>query len=252
MATLFDDFWRHPIGRAAEALRWVILIRLNNLLRTAKVRQLAPSIVPDQDVRGLDVSMNDVVLVKVFKAKQDLLRVGSDHIFVEIVALVVLLKATRRHVLEEDIEMLTVLVRAQILHNILVVQAVQELYFLLEGAYFALLCALTCSNFVDWHLLNGNLPPVRLINTLIYMSERAVADHFAELPLSYRKRFLLLLNERQRILMQIVLNLRRIEVAIFVVVALEVILVLLIICVGHLGLAERTRSPFLNVYLSLH
>ena len=251
MATLFDDFWRHPIGRAAEALRWVILIRFNNLLRTAKVRQLAPSIVSDQDIRGLDVSMNDVILVKVFKAKQDLLRICSDHSFIEIVALVVLLKATRRHVLEEDIEMLTVLMRAQILHNILVVQAVQELYFLFEGAYLALLCPLTCSNFVDWHLLNGNLPPVRLINTLIYMSERAVADHFAELPLSYRKR-LLLLFERQRILMQIVLNLCRIEVAIFVVVALEVILVLLIICVGHLGLAERTGCPFLNVYLPLH
>lgn len=82
-----------------------------------------------------------------------------------------LLKATCRHVFEEDIEMLTVLVRAQILHNILVVQAVQELDFLLEGAYFALLSPLICSNFVDWHLLNSNLPPVRLINTLIYMSK---------------------------------------------------------------------------------
>ena len=92
---------------------------------------------------------------------------------------------------------------------------------------------------------------MRLVYALVYMPKRAMANHLAQLPFSYRERFFLLL-ERLRILLQVVLDLGRAEVAIFVVVAFKVILILLVVRVRDLGLAERAYSLVLNVFLPLH
>lgn len=64
VAALLDDFRCHPIRGAAETLR-IVLILLHDLLRTAEVSQLAPSIASQEDVCSFDVPVNNVVVVEI-------------------------------------------------------------------------------------------------------------------------------------------------------------------------------------------
>lgn len=53
------------------------------------------------------------------------MRVVRDQVFIELVVFVMLLKTALRHVLEEHIEEVAILMSAQVLDNVFMLQAVQ-------------------------------------------------------------------------------------------------------------------------------
>lgn len=109
---------------------------------------------------------------------------------------------------------------------------------MLECADFTLLTPLVRADFASWHLLDCDLPPVLLVDAFKDVAEATVTYHFAKLPFCNRQR-LFLLFECQRVLLDVVLDLIRTEVAIFVV-ALEVVLKLLEVRLRDLRLVKRT------------
>ena len=85
-------------------------------------------------------------------------------------------------ILQEDVEVLTIVVRPQVRDDVLVLQTVQQLYLLLKCTYFPLLSALIVANFLNENLLDGDLTTMLLIYALVHIAERAMTDHFTSLP----------------------------------------------------------------------
>ena len=57
---------------------------------------------------------------------------------------------------------------------------------MLEGSYFALLSAFIITDLADRNLLDGNLPTVLHVDTLVDISERAMTNHLSKLPFGDR------------------------------------------------------------------
>ena len=82
---------------------------------------------------------------------------------------------------------------------------------MLEGSYFALLSAFIITDLADRNLLDGNLPTVLHVDTLVEITERAMTNHLAKLPFGDRQGLLRHGCNSLRILVHVVLRLLIVE-----------------------------------------
>ena len=102
VTSLFHHLRRHPIRRAAKALRSLLSL-LNDFFTAPEVGQLANSIISNEDIGGFDITVHYIVVVKVFEAEQNLLGVFRDDFFIDIELLIVCLERSVSHILEEHV-----------------------------------------------------------------------------------------------------------------------------------------------------
>ena len=91
MTSLLYHFWGHPIRRSSELIAG--LVRGRNFKRGTEIRQLAGPIIIDEDIRTLEISVNNPLRVKVRKPLENLKGVDLNELFIQCSEL-------REHVLE--------------------------------------------------------------------------------------------------------------------------------------------------------
>jgi hypothetical protein len=75
---------RHPENRPLHAHVLVVLVDIPTLLTRSKVRDLAESVLVDEDVVGLHVAVEDPERMEVLEAVEDLVREVLDDVFFEL------------------------------------------------------------------------------------------------------------------------------------------------------------------------
>ena len=80
MPSLLYHFWSHPIWRSSELIAG--LVRRRNFKRGTEIRQFAGPIVIDEDVRTLEISVDNPLRVKIRKALENLKGVDFDELFI--------------------------------------------------------------------------------------------------------------------------------------------------------------------------
>ena len=115
--------------------------------------------------------MDDVIVVQILKAKQDLLGVACHQVLGEIKPLVVRLKGALCNIFQKDVQMLFILVSSQVFDDVLVLKTVQKLNLLLKRPNFSLLSTLVSANFVNRHLLNSYLPSMLQVEAFIHIAK---------------------------------------------------------------------------------
>lgn len=73
MPTLFDNFGRHPIRCPTERLSCIL--SFDDLFGATEVGQFARAILLEENVRSLNVPMDDVVEMEILQTKENLLSV---------------------------------------------------------------------------------------------------------------------------------------------------------------------------------
>ena len=119
MTGLLDHLRCHPVWRTTETLRRCLCL-LNDLLTGAEICELACAIIPDQNVGCLNVTMYDIVVVEVFKAEQNLLRIRRHALLIDVKLFVVGFEGATSNVFKEDIQILAALVSSKEFDNVFV------------------------------------------------------------------------------------------------------------------------------------
>mmetsp|Transcript_121859 Transcript_121859/g.356152 ORF Transcript_121859/g.356152 Transcript_121859/m.356152 type:complete len:219 (+) Transcript_121859:395-1051(+) len=148
------DHLRRPVEAAGQVRRAAHVLHLN---RRAEVTELHDVVaLADQDVVGLDVRVDDRVLVHVGQSDQKLLRVGSHGLQGHALVLCVLLQCGPQvvpHALEDKAKVLPVVERGEqaddvpLVVLVRVVQSLQDLHLLLGSL---------CHHVVGAHDLDGD------------------------------------------------------------------------------------------------
>lgn len=138
---LLDDFGRHPVDgalkrgpmhlgageqvcssssqRAHRATRIGSKRTVLDLLRDAKVGDLDPALVVDEDVGALDVAVDDLALVEVFEPGEDLAHeLGHERLLERAVVAQERGDGPAGHVLEKNVEVRQVRGRVEVLHDV--------------------------------------------------------------------------------------------------------------------------------------
>mmetsp|Transcript_14041 Transcript_14041/g.39758 ORF Transcript_14041/g.39758 Transcript_14041/m.39758 type:complete len:256 (-) Transcript_14041:41-808(-) len=146
-----DHLRRHPVGGANHVLH--LLPRCLEVGGHAKIRQLHEPLGGGEDVGSLDVAVHHSLLVQVHQPLQHLGNVHGGQRLRENTKLVGLERAGQvavLHELKDDVKVRPRLEGVQVLHNVLMVQALQQID--LTHHVVQVLCCTAC----ELHLLDGH------------------------------------------------------------------------------------------------
>ena len=155
VVTVIQYLWRHVIGSPVDPLAFDILVVDH---ASTEINNFYMQFLVDNNVGGLDVAVNDVLLVDVVEPLQNLL----DNLFAVALSQVFLVLDSVKQVLafdviEDDVKVLRVDVPLVDLDNIGVVQFFQDVYFGFYGLDFLLGKTFELDEFDDSLLVGGNV-----------------------------------------------------------------------------------------------
>ena len=153
-----------------------------------------------------------------------------------------ILERATGHILQEDVEIVSVLVSAQVIDNVLMIEWFEKLDFVNKCLNLLFLCLWVCSKCTNWYLFDCDWTAVRHVKGIVDLAEWALTDDFVELEVHSCSSFLLQWN-LIGILFYVVLLLffRKVEICV-----LQFLEIVLMVCAV---VAERFRIILLIDFL---
>jgi hypothetical protein len=173
VTSLLYHFWCHPVRRATKRPAFPVKL----LFRATKVSKLASSIFFDQNICPLDISVDNIISMKVFDSLKNLTCVNGYHMLAHwVVAFVDLFQSTGAYKLKEHIQKILFSHWAKVPHDVFVFKFFQKFYFLLQCSYFLILKFAVAAEGGDGNLLYCHRESIGLVESKI---------HPAKGPLTY-------------------------------------------------------------------
>jgi len=173
VTSLLYHFWRHPVRRATK--RPALPVKCQ--FRATKVSKLARSIFFNQNICPLDVSVDDIISMKVFDSFKNLLRVNGYYMLAHwVVAFVDLFQSTGADKLKEHIQKILFSHWPEVPHYVFVFKFFQKFYFLLQCSYFLILKFAVAAEGWDGNLLYCNRESISLVESKIDPAKGPLSD----------------------------------------------------------------------------